>query len=70
VVAAQLQKLSVAYPGLIIYTATIDEAVNSQGFCIAWVRDAGDRAFGTVSLFQSLEGINNFTNLVIHILPF
>jgi uracil phosphoribosyltransferase len=50
-----LQKLSVAYPGLIIYTATIDEAVNSQGFIVPGLGDAGDRAFGTVSLFQSLE---------------
>ena len=42
-----LQKLSAAYPGLIIYTATIDEAVNSQGFIVPGLGDAGDRAFGT-----------------------
>lgn len=43
-----LQKLSEAYPGLIIYTATIDEGVNSQGFIVPGLGDAGDRAFGTV----------------------
>ena len=42
-----LQKLNAAYPGLIIYTATIDEAVNSQGFIVPGLGDAGDRAFGT-----------------------
>ena len=42
-----LQKLSAAYPGLVIYTATIDEAVNSQGFIVPGLGDAGDRAFGT-----------------------
>jgi len=38
VAAPQLyKKLSAAYPGLIIYTATIDEAVNSKDLsCLAW----------------------------------
>jgi uracil phosphoribosyltransferase len=42
-----LQKLSAAYPGLIIYTATIDETVNDQGFIVPGLGDAGDRTFGT-----------------------
>lgn len=42
-----LQKLSAAYPGLVVYTATIDEAVNSEGFIVPGLGDAGDRAFGT-----------------------
>ncbi len=42
-----LQKLSAAYPGLVIYTATIDEAVNTQGFIVPGLGDAGDRTFGT-----------------------
>jgi len=42
-----LQKLSAAYPGLIVYTATIDETVNSQGFIVPGLGDAGDRIFGT-----------------------
>lgn len=42
-----LQKLSAAYPGLIVYTATIDEIVNEQGFIVPGLGDAGDRIFGT-----------------------
>ncbi len=42
-----LQKLNAAYPGLIVYTATIDETVNSQGFIVPGLGDAGDRIFGT-----------------------
>jgi uracil phosphoribosyltransferase len=42
-----LQKLSAAYPGLIIYTAAIDEKVNSKGYIVPGLGDAGDRIFGT-----------------------
>ncbi|MBD2437769.1 uracil phosphoribosyltransferase [Nostoc sp. FACHB-110] len=42
-----LQKLSAAYPSLIIYTATIDEVVNDRGFIVPGLGDAGDRIFGT-----------------------
>lgn len=42
-----LQKLNADYPGLIIYTATIDEALNTQGFIVPGLGDAGDRIFGT-----------------------
>ncbi|HIK04616.1 MAG TPA: uracil phosphoribosyltransferase [Trichormus sp. M33_DOE_039] len=42
-----LKKLSEAYPDLIIYTATIDETVNNQGFIVPGLGDAGDRIFGT-----------------------
>lgn len=42
-----LQKLSAAYPGLNIYTATIDEGLNDQGFIVPGLGDAGDRTFGT-----------------------
>lgn len=42
-----LQKLSTAYPELVIYTATIDGEVNSQGFIVPGLGDAGDRTFGT-----------------------
>ncbi len=42
-----LQKLSANYPSLTIYTAIIDETVNSQGYIIPGLGDAGDRAFGT-----------------------
>ena len=42
-----LQKLSVEYPSLHIYTAMIDEQVNDSGFIIPGLGDAGDRSFGT-----------------------
>ncbi|WP_341527780.1 uracil phosphoribosyltransferase [Nostoc sp. UHCC 0302] len=42
-----LQKLSVAYPSLIIYTATIDEKLNDKGYIVPGLGDAGDRIFGT-----------------------
>jgi uracil phosphoribosyltransferase len=42
-----LQKIGGAYPGLVIYTATIDELVNENGFIVPGLGDAGDRTFGT-----------------------
>ena len=42
-----LQKLSVNYPSLHIYTAMIDEQVNNSGFIVPGLGDAGDRSFGT-----------------------
>jgi uracil phosphoribosyltransferase len=49
VVAASsaLQKLSQAYPSLNIYTAMIDQELNSQGYIVPGLGDAGDRSFGT-----------------------
>ena len=42
-----LRKLSEKYPSLSIYTAIIDEGLNSQGYIVPGLGDAGDRAFGT-----------------------
>jgi uracil phosphoribosyltransferase len=42
-----LQKLSQNYPSLNIYTAIIDEGLNSRGYIVPGLGDAGDRAFGT-----------------------
>ncbi|MBD1878220.1 uracil phosphoribosyltransferase [Coleofasciculus sp. FACHB-64] len=42
-----LQQLSVAYPGLVVYTAMIDEGLNSHGYIVPGLGDAGDRTFGT-----------------------
>ena len=42
-----LQQLSEFYPGLIVYTASIDEGINEQGFIVPGLGDAGDRIFGT-----------------------
>ncbi|HEY9636211.1 MAG TPA: uracil phosphoribosyltransferase [Coleofasciculaceae cyanobacterium] len=42
-----LQKLSVNYPSLTIYTAMIDEGLNSRGYIVPGLGDAGDRSFNT-----------------------
>jgi uracil phosphoribosyltransferase len=42
-----LKQLNAAYPGLIVYTATIDETLNDQGYIVPGLGDAGDRIFGT-----------------------
>lgn len=42
-----LQKLGASYPSLTIYTATVDEELNSQGYIVPGLGDAGDRIFGT-----------------------
>lgn len=42
-----LQKLNVAYPGLVIFTAAIDEVLNDKGYIVPGLGDAGDRTFGT-----------------------
>lgn len=42
-----LQRLGETYPAIQIYTATIDEALNDQGFIVPGLGDAGDRAFET-----------------------
>ncbi|KAI4324451.1 hypothetical protein MLD38_029940 [Melastoma candidum] len=42
-----LQKLSENFPGLHVYTGTIDPTVNEKGFIIPGLGDAGDRSFGT-----------------------
>lgn len=44
---AALQRLSQRYGDLRIFTATIDEHVNEQGFIVPGLGDAGDRLFGT-----------------------
>ncbi|NJO43970.1 MAG: uracil phosphoribosyltransferase [Cyanobacteria bacterium CRU_2_1] len=42
-----LQKLNTAYPGLVVYTAAIDEYLNDKGYIVPGLGDAGDRTFGT-----------------------
>jgi uracil phosphoribosyltransferase len=42
-----LQKLSANYPSLTVYTAMIDEELNSKGYIVPGLGDAGDRSFGT-----------------------
>ena len=42
-----LRQLSEYYPKLQIYAAIIDEGLNSKGYIVPGLGDAGDRAFGT-----------------------
>ncbi|NEQ28724.1 MAG: uracil phosphoribosyltransferase [Microcoleus sp. SIO2G3] len=42
-----LQKLGANYPTLTVYTAMIDEELNSKGYIVPGLGDAGDRSFGT-----------------------
>jgi uracil phosphoribosyltransferase len=42
-----LQKLGAHYPSLTIYAAMIDEGLNSKGYIVPGLGDAGDRSFGT-----------------------
>ncbi|MGF1499059.1 MAG: uracil phosphoribosyltransferase [Elainellaceae cyanobacterium] len=42
-----LQKLGTDHPAVRVYTATIDETLNEQGFIVPGLGDAGDRTFGT-----------------------
>ena len=42
-----LQKLGSDYPSLTIYAAMIDEGLNSEGYIVPGLGDAGDRIFGT-----------------------
>ena len=42
-----LKKLGENYSSLQIYTAIIDEGLNSRGFIVPGLGDAGDRSFGT-----------------------
>lgn len=42
-----LQRLNQEYPGLVVYTATIDEGLNDRGYIVPGLGDAGDRTYGT-----------------------
>jgi uracil phosphoribosyltransferase len=43
-----LKELSQIYPELNIYAAIIDEGINSKGYIVPGLGDAGDRAFVAV----------------------
>lgn len=42
-----VSKIEIAHPDVNIYTASIDEKLNDQGYIIPGLGDAGDRIFGT-----------------------
>ena len=42
-----LQRLAAAHPEMPIYVAAVDEKLNSKGYIVPGLGDAGDRMFGT-----------------------
>jgi len=42
-----LRRLSSAHPDMPIYSGTVDEKLNSKGYIVPGLGDAGDRMFGT-----------------------
>ena len=42
-----IRRVSAAHPGLTIYAAAVDRALNAQGFIMPGLGDAGDRLYGT-----------------------
>ncbi|BEU04175.1 uracil phosphoribosyltransferase [Agarivorans sp. OAG1] len=42
-----LKALEAAHPDLVLYTASIDEKLNEQGYILPGLGDAGDKIFGT-----------------------
>ncbi len=42
-----IQAVSDAHPDVTIYTASIDQGLNAQGYIIPGLGDAGDKIFGT-----------------------
>lgn len=46
-VSPALQKLSDKFPGLHVYTGTIDLGLDENGFIVPGLGDAGDRSYGT-----------------------
>lgn len=43
-----IKNLTEAYPQLQIYTASVDEKLNENGYIVPGLGDAGDRIFGTI----------------------
>jgi uracil phosphoribosyltransferase len=44
---AGVQRLADAHPDVVIYTAALDRELNTQGYILPGLGDAGDRLFGT-----------------------
>jgi uracil phosphoribosyltransferase len=45
-----LKRIEAAHPDIEIYTASIDERLNEQGYILPGLGDAGDKIFGTKQL--------------------
>lgn len=42
-----IEKMESAHPDVDIYTASVDDCLNEQGYIIPGLGDAGDKIFGT-----------------------
>ena len=42
-----VRRLGVAHPDVQVYSAALDRELNSQGYILPGLGDAGDRLFGT-----------------------
>ncbi|XP_066380150.1 uracil phosphoribosyltransferase-like isoform X1 [Miscanthus floridulus] len=42
-----IKKLNQRFPGICVYTGTMDQIVNEKGFIVPGLGDAGDRSYGT-----------------------
>jgi uracil phosphoribosyltransferase len=45
-----LKRIEAAHPDIEIYTASIDQRLNEQGYILPGLGDAGDKIFGTKQL--------------------
>jgi uracil phosphoribosyltransferase len=45
-----LKRIEASHPDIEIYTASIDERLNEQGYILPGLGDAGDKIFGTKQL--------------------
>jgi uracil phosphoribosyltransferase len=45
-----LKRIEAAHPDIEIYTASIDERLNENGYILPGLGDAGDKIFGTKQL--------------------
>ena len=42
-----IEKVKAAHPDVAIYTASVDQGLNEDGYIIPGLGDAGDKIFGT-----------------------
>ena len=43
-----IKKVEYAHPDVTIFTASVDEGLNAQGYIVPGLGDAGDKIFGSV----------------------
>lgn len=43
-----IQRVEAAHPDVVIFTASVDEGLNQDGYIVPGLGDAGDKIFGSV----------------------